>query len=167
MVALQHESKRTTILSEDARPRPNLMCRGLASPVPTHGIFGDITYLRTGRGQPYLSPVMDPDAHIVVSWSLSDWVNTDIVPSALANAKAHGYVAVNEIIHADKGARHASRLLAEWTHDNDVRLSCDRTSGCHDDAVEKSFFATPKDERDYRRSLAAKVSAKHAMIDLV
>ena len=45
-----HGSKRTTIPDKGAEPRPDLVRRGLASPVPTYKLVGDITYLRTGQG---------------------------------------------------------------------------------------------------------------------
>ena len=102
-----------------------------------------------------------------VSRSLSERMTADIVVSALASAESRGYVAGNAIFHADRGAQHASRLLAEWARDNDVRLSCSRTGNCHDNAVAESFFATPENEMYYRQSFPTRDSAKHAAIEFI
>ena len=40
-------------------------------------------------------------------------MTADIAVSELASAKSRGYVAGNAIFRADRGAQHASRLLAE------------------------------------------------------
>lgn len=136
-----HRSKRTTIPDKNARPRPDLMRRDFTSPVPTYKPVGDITYLRTGQGWLCLSTVMDLNTRMAVGWSLSDHMSAGIVVSALASAKARGYVAENAILHADKGTRYTSRLLAEWARDNDVRLSCSRTGNCHDNAVAEGLCA--------------------------
>lgn len=79
-----------------------------------------------------------------VGRSLSERMTADIVISALTSAESCVYVAGNAIFHADRGAQHASRLLAEWARDNDVRLSCSRSGDCRDNAVAESFFATLK-----------------------
>lgn len=76
-------------------------------------------------------------------------------------------MAGNAIFHADRGAQHASRLLAEWARDNDVRPSCSRTGSRHDNAVAESFFATLKNEMYYRRSFPTRDSAKHAVVEFI
>lgn len=151
--------KRTTIPDPNARPRPDLVRRDFASPVPACKLVGDIACLRTSEGWLYLSTVVDLNTRMVVGWSLSERMTADIAVSALASAKSRGYVAGNAIFHADRGSQHASRLLAERARDNDVRLSCGRTGSCHDNAVAESFFATLKNETCYRRSFPTRDSA--------
>ena len=159
--------KRTTIPDPNAKPRPDLVRRDFTSPVPTYKLVGDITYLRIGEGWLYLSTVIDLNTRMAVGWSLSERMTADIAVSALASAKSRGYAAGNAISRADRGSQHASRLLAEWTRDNDVRLSCSRTGSCHDNAVAESFFATLKNEMCYRRSFPTRDSAKHAVVGFI
>jgi transposase InsO family protein len=122
------------------------MHRDFTGPVFTYKLMRDITYLRTGEGWLYLSPVVDLRTHMPVGCSLFSYVTADIVVSGLASAMPRGYVAENAIFHTDKGAHYTSRLLAKWARDNDVGLSCGRTGNCRDSAVVKSFFATLKNE---------------------
>lgn len=159
--------KRTTIPDPNAKPRPDLVRRDFTSPVPTYKLVGDITYLRIGEGWLYLSTVIDLNTRMAVGWSLSERMTADIAVSALASAKSRGYAAGNAISRADRGSQHASRLLAEWARDNDVRLSCSRTGSCHDNAVAESFFATLKNEMCYRRSFPTRDSAKHAVVGFI
>lgn len=162
-----YKPKRTTIPDKNAKPRPDLIHRDFTSPVPTYKLVGDITYLRTGQGWLYLSTVIDLNTRMVVGWSLSNRMTADIVVSALECAKARGFVAENAIFHADMGTQYTSRLLAEWTRDNDVRLLCSRTGNCHDNTVAESFFATLKNEMYYRESFATRTAAKHAVIKFI
>lgn len=162
-----YKSKRTTIPDKNAKPRPDLIHRDFTSPVPTYKLVGDITYLRTGQGWLYLATVIDLNTRMVVGWSLSERMTADIVVSALQNAKTRGYVAENAIFHSDKGTQYTSRLLAEWSRDNQVRLSCSRTGNCHDNAVAESFFATLKNEMYYRKSFATRTQAKQAVIEFI
>ncbi len=162
-----YKSKRTTIPDKNAKPRPDLIHRDFTSPVPTYKLVGDITYLRTGQGWLYLATVIDLCTRMVVGWALSERMTADIVLSALASAKARGYIAEGAIFHSDKGAQYTSRLVAEWARDNDVRLSCSRTGNCHDNAVAESFFATLKNEMYYRQSFATRAQAKMAVIEFI
>ena len=82
-------------------------------------------------------------------------------------AKARGYVAGNAIFHADRGAQHASRLLAEWAKANDVRLSCSRTGNRHDNAAAESSFATLENKMHYRESFATRSDTRHAVEGLI
>lgn len=159
--------KRTTIPDPNAKPRPDLVRRDFASPVPACKLVGDIACLRTGGGRLYLSTAIDLNTRMVVGRSLSERMTADIAVSALASVKSRGYVAGNAISRADRGSQHASRLLAEWARDNDARLSCSRSGSCHDNAVAESFFATLKNEMRCRRSFPTRDSAKHAVIEFI
>lgn len=161
------QRRRTAIPDPKAGPRPDLVRRDFTSPVPTYKLVGGITYLRTGEGWLYLSTVIDLNTRMVVGWSLSERMTADIVVSALTSAKSRGYVAGNAIFHADRGAQHASGLLAEWARDNDVRLSCSRTGDCRDNAVAESFFATLKNEMHCRRRFATGAEAGHAVVEFI
>ena len=159
--------KRTTIPDPNAKPRPDLVRRDFTSPVPTYKLVSDITCLRTSEGRLYLSAAIDLNTRMVVGRSLSERMTADIAASAPASAKSRGYVAGNAIFHTDRGAQHASKLLAEWARANDVRLSCSRTGSRHDNAVAESFFATLKNEMQCRRSFPTRESAKHAVVEFI
>ena len=159
--------KRTTIPDPKAKPKPDLVRCDFTSPVPTHKLVGDITYLRTGEGWLCLATVIDLCTRMVVGWSLPDRMTADIAVAALESAKSRGYVAGNAIFHSDKGAQYTSRLLAEWARANDVCLSCSRTGNCHDNAVAESFFGKLKNDMYYCRSFATRAEARHAVVEYI
>lgn len=159
--------KRTAIPDPEAKPRPDLVRRDFTSPAPTCKLVGGITYLRTGEGRLHLVTAIDLNTRMAVGWSLSSRMTADIAAAALESAKSRGYVAGDAIFHTDRGAQHASRLLAEWARANDMRLSCSRTGNCHDNAVAESFFATLKNEMYYRRRFATGAEARHAVVEFI
>ena len=118
--------------------------------MPCTRLVGDITYLKTGQGWLYLATVIDLCTRTVVGWAISERMTADIAVEALERARRRGYVAGNAIFHSDRGAQHASRLLARWAAEHEVRLSVGRTWSCHDNAVAESFFGTLKNEMYHR-----------------
>lgn len=158
---------RTAVPDPKAEPGPDLARRDFTSPVPTCKLVGGITYLRAGEGRLYLATVIDLNTRMVVGWSLSGRMTAGIAVAALESARSRGYVAGNAIFHTDRGAQHASGLLAEWARANDVRLSCSRTGNCHDNAVAESFFATLKNEMYCRRRFATGAEAGHAVVEFI
>lgn len=107
-----YKSKRTTIPDKNAKPKPDLVRRDFASPIPACKLVGDITYLPTGQGWLYLPTVINLNTHMAVGRSLSERLTADAAINALEGAKARGYVAENAVFHADKGAQYTGRLLA-------------------------------------------------------
>lgn len=116
--------KRAAIPDPKAKPRPDLVRRDFASPVPAYKLVGDITYPRTGEGWLRLSTVIGLNTRMVVGWSLFERMTADIAASALASAKSRGCVAGNAIFHTDRSAQHASGLLAEWAGRATTTCAC-------------------------------------------
>lgn len=104
---------------------------------------------------------------MVVGWSLSERMTTDVAVSALEMARSRGYVAEGAIFHPNRGVQHMSRLLAEWALENVVRLSVGRTGSCHDNAVAESFFATLKNEMYSPRPWPTRAEARNAAVGYI
>lgn len=119
--------RRTTVPDPDAPSRPDLVRRHSCPPVPTTVPCGDITYLRTGEGWPCLAAATGLSTRMVIGWRFSPATGADMVVSALEMAWGRGYVAGNAVFHADRGAQHAGKALADWARGHDVRLSVGRT----------------------------------------
>lgn len=159
--------KRTTIPDGGAPPKPDLVAHNFTGPVPTYKFVGDITYLRTGQGWLSLATVIDLNTRMVVGWACvraHDRRHSRLGPRAGPQARLRGRRA---IFHSDRGSQYTSRLLASWTRENDVGLSCGRTGSCHDNAVAESFLATLKDEMYHHRSSATREEARSAVIGFI
>jgi transposase InsO family protein len=162
-----HARKQTTVPSEDAKTRPDLVKRDLASPVPTYKLVGDITYLKTLSGFIYLATVIDLATRMVVGWAIADNMRAQLVVSAMEMAWSRGYVAGNAIFHSDRGSQYTSSLFAAWAKAHDVRLSVGRTGSCHDNAVAESFFGTLKNEWAHHERLTDAETTKFRTIEFI
>jgi transposase InsO family protein len=162
-----HAKKRTTIPSEDAATRPDLIRRQFNAAVPTTKLVGDITYLKTGEGWLYLAVVIDLCTRMVVGWSMDVHMKASLVVSALRSACLRGYVAGGAIFHSDRGSQYTSKEYSKYAASHDVRLSVGRTGSCHDNAVAESFFSMLKNEMYYTCEFATRAEARTAVMEYI
>lgn len=155
--------KRTTVPSEDADTRGDLIRRRFEAPVPTTYLVGDITYLKTGEGWLFLSTVIDLSTRMVVGWQMGSRMTTGLIADALRMAHSGGYVAGGAVFHSDRGSQYTSAAFAQVAEELDVRLSVGRTGVCWDNAVAESFFASLKNEMFHRESFATRGRARLAV----
>ncbi|WP_371132813.1 DDE-type integrase/transposase/recombinase [Corynebacterium phoceense] len=81
----------------NAKARGDLVKQQFNPPVPTTGLCGDITYLRTSQGLKYLATVIDLSTRMVIDWQVADRMTTTPIIHALAMAHRAGFVAGNAI----------------------------------------------------------------------
>lgn len=98
--------KHATIPGPMAGPRPDLMRRDFSNPVPAYKLVSDSPTCAPTGGWLYLVTVVDLHTRMVVGWSLSDRMTTDIAVAALESAKSRGYVVENAIFHSDRDAQY-------------------------------------------------------------
>jgi putative transposase len=82
---------RTTIPSKENRVYPYLL-RGLEIAKPDHVWCSDITYIPMSQGYLYLCAVMDWYSRFVISWRLSNSLDTEFVLEALDEALEDGQI---------------------------------------------------------------------------
>ena len=162
-----HARKQTTVPSEDAKTRPDLVKRDFTSPVPTYKLVGDITYLKTLSGFIYLATVIDLATRMVVGWSIRDNMRADLVVEALAMAHSRGYVAEGAIFHSDRGSQYTSLLFTKYAESISVRLSVGRTGSSYDNAPAESFFGTLKNEWFHHESTLDAETTKYLAIEFI
>ena len=115
----------------------------------------DFTYLRCGEGWVYLCAIRDGHSRRVIGHSMGPKQATDLVVTALTNARAmRGHLPEQVILHADRGAQFTSHQLDEAAREVGVRMSMGKTGVCWDNAMAESFWATLKVEYFYRHAFA-------------
>lgn len=159
--------KRTTIASDDAATRTDMLRRRFRPPVPTTHLVGDITYLKTEQGWLYLATVIDLTTRMVVGWQTADHMRTTLIVDALADAHRRGYVAGAAVFHSDRGAQYTSVEFATAASRLNVRLSVGRTGVCWDNAVAESFFSMLKNEMYHHQRFATRARARLAVADYI
>jgi len=83
----------------------------------------DITYVPMGRGYMYLVAVMDWHSRKVLSWRLSNTLDSDFCVAALEEAiTRHGRP---EIFNTDQGCQFTSKAFTEVLKTNGIKISMD------------------------------------------
>jgi putative transposase len=151
--------------------------RRLSEPAPEHRIYPyllrgveiervnqvwstDITYIRMRRGFAYLVAVIDWFSRYVLSWELSQSLETEFCLRALERALR---VSLPEIFNTDQGAQFTS---AEFTHRLEqagVAISMDGRGRALDNVFVERLWRTVKYEEVYLKDYA---SVAHAIEEL-
>jgi putative transposase len=116
----------------------------------------DITYIRLPGGFAYLTAVMDWHSRKVLSWELSNTMESSFCISALEAAiRIHG---TPEIFNTDQGAQFTSEDFTDVLKDNKIKISMDGKGRWMDNVFIERLWRSVKYEEVYLKeyeSLAA------------
>lgn len=149
-----------------ATTAPNRLQREFTVDLPDQVWVTDITYIRTHEGWLYLTAVIDLYSRMVVGWSMSSTMATELVLDALTMAVWRRRPKVPVMKHCDQGSQFGSDDFARWCKDNQLVPSMSRRGNCWADlgfchnAVAESFFSSLKKERIKRHIYATRQDAK-------
>ena len=107
---------------------------------------GDITYIRMARGFLYLVVVLDWHSRFVLSWRLSNTLDTQFCVDALEAA-----LTINqpEIFNSDQGSQFTSREFTGLLEERDIRISMDGRGRVYDNIFVERLWRTVKYEEVY------------------
>ena len=111
-----------------SRPHPEhkiypYLLRDLTIDHPNQVWAADITYVPMARGFMYLVAVMDWHSRKVLSWRLSNTLDTDFCVEALQEAlRRYGRP---EIFNTDQGSQFTSTAFTQVLKDHGIRISMD------------------------------------------
>lgn len=106
----------------------------------------DITYIPMMKGFMYLVAVIDWYARYVLSWSLSNTLETAFCTEALENALT---VDMPEIFNTDQGAQFTSREFTQVLLDKGIKISMDGRGRALDNIFVERLWRTVKYEDIY------------------
>lgn len=119
-----YQNPRTSIPHTEHTRYPYLL-RGLAITRPNQVWCADITYIPMRKGFLYLVAVMDWHSRKVLSWRLSNTMDTDFCVSALEEALAK--YGKPDTFNTDQGSQFTSFAFTNVLRENGIRISMD---GC-------------------------------------
>jgi len=99
------------------------LLRGLEITAPNHVWCADVTYIPMRRGFLYLVAIMDWASRKVLSWSLSNTMETDFCVAALKEAMEKYGKPV--IFNTDQGSQFTSLAFTQTLIDAEVKISMD------------------------------------------
>lgn len=107
----------------------------------------DITYIPMARGFAYLVAIMDVHSRLVLSWRLSNTLDTRFCLEALEEALTRfGRPAV---FNTDQGSQFTSQAFTSLLEDNDIRISMDGKGRWLDNIFIERFWWSLKYEHIY------------------
>ena len=127
----------------------------------------DITYVSTEEGWLYLAVFIDLYSRKVLGWSMSSWMNSELVLNAFRMAIAKRGYKVSPLVHSDRGSQYASNLFVDELKLRSCDQSMSRKGNCWDNAVAESFFSTLKTELIHHEKFKTKKEAEVKIFDYV
>lgn len=130
-----------------SRPHPGhkvypYLLRGLVIDRPNQVWTTDITYIPMKRGFMYLAAVMDWYSRKVLSWRVSNTLDTDFCIEAVE--EAIGRYGTPGIFNTDQGSQFTSQAFTGLLQDNDINISMDGRGRVQDNIFIERLWWTLK-----------------------
>ena len=116
---------------------------------PDHVWSTDITYVRLQKGLMYLTAVIDWHSRYVLSWELSNTMDTEFCMIALERALKYG---TPEIFNTDQGVQFTSLQYTERLLKENIRISMDGKGRALDNIFIERFWRALKYEDIYQKA---------------
>lgn len=155
---------------QSVAPRPNTsqphpqhkvypyLLRGLPIVRPGQVYSTDITYIRVGRGFAYLVAIVDWYSRKVLSWRLSNTMDTAFCVEALKEALMR--YGPPEIFNSDQGSQFTSDAFTKVLKDYKVRISMDGKGRALDNIFVERLWRSVKYEEVYLKQYQSMQEAK-------
>ena len=110
----------------------------------------DITYIPLQKGFLYLVAIMDLHSRHVLSWKLSNSLDTELYLEALEMALSSGRRP--QIFHSDKGCQFSSTDFVARLQTEEIKISLSGRKRCYDNILVERLWRTLKYEEVYLRA---------------
>jgi putative transposase len=136
---------KTSMRNKDHKVYPYLL-RGILIDRPNQVWSTDITYVPLQRGFMYLTAVIDWYSRYVVSWRLSNTMESDFCVEALEEALGKGKP---EIFNTDQGVQFTSKKFTRCLEDEKIKISMDGKGRALDNIFVERLWRSVKYEDIY------------------
>jgi len=110
----------------------------------------DITYSALQKGFLYLVAIMDPYCRHVLSWKLSNSLDTEFCLEALEMALGSGRKP--DVFHSDQGCQFTSSAFVGKLKAEEIKISWSGRKRCYDNILVERLWRTVKYEEVYLRA---------------
>lgn len=137
----------STTMSDDQHPKHSYKLRDLDINRSNQVWSTDITYIKINGGMVYMAAVIDWYSKAVLSWSISNTMDTDLVMGVLNDALRR--YEKPQIFNTDQGSQYTSYIHTQTLKDNDIIISMDGKGRATDNICIERFWRSAKVERIY------------------
>lgn len=155
------QSKHTKVVSE------NLVKQEFHAERPNQLWTSDITYVWTKEGWLYLALILDVCTRIIVGWSVSSRLASELVVAAFKRALRAYRITSEMIFHSDRGSQYASDELRAALVEVGIRQSMSGTGNCYDNAITESLIHTIKTELIYLHQYETREEAASSIFEYI
>lgn len=139
------------------------LLKGLAIRRPNQVWCTDITYIRLSQGFVYLIAVMDWHSRYVLSWRLSNSLDTSFCTEALEDAfMCYGFP---EIFNTDQGVQFTSEAFTGLLLANGIKISMDAKGRAFDNIFIERLWRSVKYEEVFLKDYASAKEAKTGLME--
>ena len=151
--AKQNKKYKATTDSKHCYPvSPNLLQRNFKAKGPAQKWLADITCIPTREGWLYLAAILDLYSKLIVGWSMSGRMTSELVLDALEMAVGCRQPEPGLIHHSDRGGQYASAVYQRALRSHGMICSMSRKGDCWDNAPMESWFHTLKTELTFHEN---------------
>lgn len=159
--------KATTNSNHKLPVAPNLLQQNFSASRPNEKWVSDITYIWTGEGWLYLAVVMDLYSRMVVGWSMSERMTSQLVMDALQMAIWRRKKPQGVIIHSDRGSQYCSHDYQKLLAENNFICSMSKRGDCYDNASMESWNHSLKVEAIHGEKFLTRADAKNHVFEYI
>ncbi len=134
------------------------LLKNLSIVTPNQVWATDITYIPTAVGYLYLVAILDWFSRYVISWAISDSLESDFCIHALKRALEIGKKP--QIMNSDQGCQYTSKAYTELLKQNDIKISMSGKGKCWDNILVERLWRSLKHEEVYLKNYSTGKEAK-------
>ena len=136
---------------EVGRIAPNIINRDFLATAPNQKWSTDVTEVKIDDKKIYISPILDMFNGEIISYSISDSPDLEMVMSMLRKAFRKTDVPEGLVLHSDQGWHYQHHRYQKALKDKKIVQSMSRKGNCLDNAMMENFFGLMKNELLYLR----------------
>ena len=136
-----------TSWADKQHPKHSYKLRGLDIIRANQVWSTDITYIKIKGGMVYLAAIIDWYSKAVLSWRISNTMDTDLVMGVLNEALS--LYGKPEIFNTDQGSQYTSYIHTQTLKDNGITISMDGKGRATDNICIERFWRSAKVEKIY------------------
>ena len=136
-----------TSWADKQHPKYSYKLRGLDIVRANQVWSTDITYIKIKGGMVYMAAVIDWYSKAVLSWRISNTMDTDLVMGVLNEALSR--YGKPEIFNTDQGSQYTSYIHTQTLKDNGITISMDGKGRATDNICIERFWRSAKVEKIY------------------